>query len=196
MIKERRGYSLDDLGGDDLAGTAPRREAVEDDELRLLQGGVPVGLAVRQTSISCSSKLYMYVTSEALGRRTDRWESGGCWGRGVRREVVHARHLGGSGEESRGPESRLDAGGVEERRRCTGSGGYWSTQARRGCEQRPSESGCSERHEREEGDSSGYIGDVYTQRKRVRNSCFGRCWMGWNADCSAGRSSATDEVWV
>lgn len=36
---------LDDLGSDDLARAAPGGEAVENDELRLLQGVVPVGLA-------------------------------------------------------------------------------------------------------------------------------------------------------
>lgn len=42
---------LDELGSDDLARTAPRGEAVEDDELRALQGVLPVLLAVALSAL-------------------------------------------------------------------------------------------------------------------------------------------------
>ena len=45
--RERIGENvLDDLRGDDFAGTAPGREGVEDDDLVILDGGLEFGLAV------------------------------------------------------------------------------------------------------------------------------------------------------
>ena len=47
MGGNRRGENvLDDLRGDDFAGTAPGREGVEDDDLVILDGGFELGLAV------------------------------------------------------------------------------------------------------------------------------------------------------
>ena len=40
------GYELDDLRCDDLAGTAPGREGVEDDDLVLFEGGGELSFAV------------------------------------------------------------------------------------------------------------------------------------------------------
>ena len=40
-------YSLDDLGSDDLAGTAPGGEEVDDHHAGLVEGGIEVGLTTR-----------------------------------------------------------------------------------------------------------------------------------------------------
>ena len=51
---ERRN-SLDDLGSDDLAGTAPGGKEVDDHEALLAESGVEVGLAVnRVESVFCA----------------------------------------------------------------------------------------------------------------------------------------------
>ena len=50
----REEYSLDDLGSDDLAGTAPGGEEVDDHEALLAESGVEVGLAVNHVlSVFC-----------------------------------------------------------------------------------------------------------------------------------------------
>jgi hypothetical protein len=52
-LEERN--SLDDLGSDDLAGTAPGGEEVDDHEALLAESGVEVGLAVKRVmSVFCA----------------------------------------------------------------------------------------------------------------------------------------------
>jgi hypothetical protein len=43
----REGYVLDDLGSDDLAGTAPGGEEVDDHHAGLVKGGIEVGLTTQ-----------------------------------------------------------------------------------------------------------------------------------------------------
>lgn len=55
----REEYVLDDLGSDDLAGTAPGGEEVDDHDARLAESGVEFGLATqsrrREVSFLCAA---------------------------------------------------------------------------------------------------------------------------------------------
>lgn len=67
MDFEREGNVLDDLRSDDLAGTAPGGEEVDDHEALLAESGIEVGLAINRKRVSFSARTAA-MSLEGLGR--------------------------------------------------------------------------------------------------------------------------------
>ena len=83
----REEYSLDDLGSDDLAGTAPSGEEVDDHHALLAESGIELGLATQSRRRNVSFLRCVAVARERFAAR-DRAN--------LRGEVVDAgRHVGG-----------------------------------------------------------------------------------------------------
>lgn len=83
---------LDDLRSDDLAGTAPGGEEVNDHEALLAESGVEVGLAVNHVG-----SVFCLVRARARGwRKCGRARTCSC---DLRGEVVNAGGHGGGGRE-------------------------------------------------------------------------------------------------
>ena len=83
----REEHLLDDLGSDDLAGTAPGGEEVNDHHAGLAEGGIEVGLAAQSRRREVSFLRCVAVARERMAARG---------GADLRGEVVDAgRHVGG-----------------------------------------------------------------------------------------------------